>query len=1089
MALPPDQRSKRIAVVPDPGTAIGELRALGSHSQTVTYEFFEDGRPDRAAARLAVAATSHDADEATRLNALRALEELAEQADGRVARRILVRFYRAQNHAAGVDQIHNIALQLGTAVERVHVLVERNTHLLDEGTPLGSLVASSLTGIDHRQVSPGDIGYGLVRTWLARPHFANSVQLLDQAAESFDEANAPLAALTARLLALREYAKKIQRPSRVEELIERVLPELSQSTPRGVLENAAALHDFPRVSTRANELLAAFERPTIAVSSSRVDDRKRTDIIPLIPELSDLRRSHHDTNARPLSVEETAESKNTSRGAASSTEEFPALIEQSTTNRSGLLSTTPLEPDELKELLQRAKAEPQDMGSRERLAAHYRTVGAREKELAILGDLAAIASTPSFTANCYRRSAELLLELGDRADALRVRLEAMYLSSVREDDEYFILSNTTADVREETIKVLGTFIPHLVAEEGLRLAKIGAQTLIEHPSDAISAWKLLFPAWISHPNNPAAIDLLMRVARDAHALEELQQGVCALAAQGTLRDTEVVRRLMDAARTSGQTECYILLHICATAASPLSSEPRRALDHVITVEGRSRASAYRQVLAQLRDLNARREWTLRTVSALEAEHRFAEAAELLIEQHTVDSSDHDSFDRAVINLERERQYPRIITLLEGEINRLNPAEGLLSRLRHLSRICRFHYSDLSCARDAAVRIALTYPANASLDAHARAELADATGEQLAQYLEQRAKLLGKSEEAADLYLEAADTLLKVKSAEYGHIRHLLFNAQRCGATSEPIRHRLRQIPASQETRKGTGPVTAPLTVVNSAIEVSGEIRIDEANLTLTSDFESAHVDPSVWWGLFRAQPNERRRRFRTLLSQDSLEILFDECIRGDHQAEAIASAEFLHLLHHGLDDQRQNRYEEAAQHFRPVNLVEQFDLMLSRARVSEDCRADLLEALGDPQEALMRIPLRDAAQDETIDSSELAGISADEWISLYVRNRVAHLHAIATRYSANSAPVMNLIDALPWTLAWYGTASILVILRRFCRTNFFPRPTSLEELLNACENNTTFGMILLEWADSVIAASDDISWEGVSRTRAPSVHV
>lgn len=249
------------------------------------------------------------------------------------------------------------------------------------------------------------------------------------------------------------------------------------------------------------------------------------------------------------------------------------------------------------------------------------------------------------------------------------------------------------------------------------------------------------------------------------------------------------------------------------------------------------------------------------------------------------------------------------------------------------------------------------------------------------------------------------------------------------------------------------------------------------------------MDPSVWWGLFRAQPNERRRRFRTLLSQDSLEILFDECIRGHHQAEAIAAAEFLHLLHHGLDDQRQNLYEEAAQHFRPVNLVEQFDLMLSRARVSEDCRADLLEALGDPQEALMRSPLQDAAQDETIDSSELAGISADEWISLYVRNRVAHLHAIATRYSANSAPVMNLIDALPWTLAWYGTASILVILRRFCRTNFFPRPTSLEELLNACENNTTFGMILLEWADSVIAASDDISWEGVSRTRAPSVHV
>ena len=1085
MSHPTHKSSDPLPAGTRPGVTDVSARLHTKPSQTMTSEFLEDGRPDRAAARLTLAASSPDTDETTRIDALRALEELAEHPDGRVARRLLVRFYRAQNHSAGVNQIHSLALQLGTPTERVHVLVERNTHLLDEGIPLSALIAQSLTGVDSRRLTPADIAYSFVRTWLARPNSHHAVQLLDLAAQYFERAGAHDAALSTRLNALREHAKFHTPSPRAAEIATEVLAALHAKLPAGILSSAATLHEYPAIADRAATLLQEAPPPEDPRGhTDALQEGMRTDLLPA----STLPRGDTAFVNAPTDAQRERVVHHKHRLSATITEDLPALLSQSTAAHALGPLSAPLAAATLQTLIEAARADKEDIAVRERLAEHWRLANVPDKELAVIGELVVLCSTPQATATHFRRSSELLLTLGDHIDALRVRLEAVYLSCVTDADVQFIYGNTRPDQREEVLDLIRTFLPHLAAEEAVRIAKIGARLLLQEPADPATAWDLLYPIWFAAPNTPLGVEVLLRVAQAANQVETFRDGVCALASQGALRDPDVVRTLMDASRVRKHIECYILLHICASAANPFAAGPRRALEHVITVEGRSRASAYRQVLGQLRDFSARRAWTDRTATALESERRFAEAAELLIEQHMADPSDAESLDRALTNLERERQYPRIISILENEISRITPNGGLLNRLRELSRIVSVFNPDLPSARASAVRIALAYPTNVALDAHARAELADAGCEAQARYLEQRAELLGKGDDAADIFLEAADTRMLAENFDSAHVSRLLFNAHKFGASSEAVRYRWEKLPKdtvlSQDPLAATN--TRPLTMPplegggvdagDSAFTASTTTEISDT--PPTAEAESEHSpDNSLWSELHAARPNERRRRLRNLLSQGSLEALFDACVKGGSYAEAIAMGELFHMLHFGVDDARQDALEEALRRFRPVPLARRFDAMLQRLGVSEDVREKFVQVLGDPQEALERCPLREAARDETIDSSELAGIHHDEWICLYLRNRLPDLQRVIAKNPSLPTGIHRLVEALPWTLAWYGTGSLLVVLRRFCRTHLIARPSSLEELLNAAESNPIIGTLMMEWADAVISATPSETWE------------
>lgn len=775
-------------------------------------EFYEDGRLDRTALRLAWIVASPSANRTESQSAFLRLQEIAELREGRVARRFLARQYRAQQHDSGVDQIHNLGLRLGTPTERVHILVERYVYHLDEGADPHDLIALSLAGVDRRRITDADIAYALVRTWFTREHLASAPQLLDIAGQYYERLGEYHAALIARILTLREYAPRPEFRARSAELAHQVIESLEEHADNRTLAQVRELIDVPELARYAYEL-ASSRSTTLNIPRDQVLQAAGRLARPTVLASA----TPHTTPVPVLTTAEAFDDPLLDSFPISNTADIPFTAE-STQPQPPLTSAEnppfPLSDKELQAARQEARDDTSNLSARERLVGHYRHTQDAGRELVYLSELADLITAKDTRAEYFRRCSELLLSLGDIPDALRVRLEAMVLSTPQEHDADFILEHCPSDLRPDLIEIIQRFLPHVDATEAARFAYIGARLLLQEPSHPNTAWDILLPAWVASPHETAPLECLLEIGPSIGRCDELHSAVFQLAGQGKLSDPAVIGRLTRAVENSTYTECYILLHICATAVSPLNDEPRRALEVALLNEGRSRASAFRQVHGMLSNFKARRYWTDRTATALETERRFSEAAELLLAHYTFDSEDPEIFWRALLNLERDRQYVRVMNLLEAESIRPRNQHAHLRQLRHLSRISRVYGDNLETSRKLAMEAALAHVHDPDFDAHARAELADGNADALATYLERRGHRLGYTREAGDLFLEAADILLKARITHDERYQRLLFAAHRSGTPIEPIRRRLQQLAMNEVLADVTAP-TADVDALNT----------------------------------------------------------------------------------------------------------------------------------------------------------------------------------------------------------------------------------------------------------------------------------
>lgn len=1062
-----------------------------------------DGRPDRAAARFAnvLLNPAYVRNDDERHGALEGLEALAEHPDGRIARRLLVRYYRQQGDTQSVHQIHNLALRLGSATERALTLVERMNAALDAGVPAHAIVRSALDLVDTRKVTDTDIAYALVRAWFGRQYQKDAIALLDLAAEHYTLAQSHDAALMCHLTFLQNSPTTLQPQNpRVPEVAAHVLRSLHLDTPIAAIQHALRLDAFPAIAKRAY---------TLATQLNLGDDKSGRTPATHRSMRSPRAASHAETT--PLDADRLNESL--TDAAPPSTVMTPEedvgddlLLAADVPLTNNLVvspavhkyasptvaTSTPESRTSTRELRRIAREYPTDIPLRYELAQRYQDADEPERELQILGELAVLETAPHTIATLYRRSATLLAELGDMEDALRLRVEAVYLSHLEDDDLDFIDEHVRPQWRDDLASVATRLLTNLSGEDALQMALLAARLYLAEPVDAQHAWDILYPAWVSFPNSLVTLRKLLRIAQLADKDAVLRDAVCSLAAKGLLRDPSVINLLISRATQQSDDECFIALHICAAAAEPLNRFRRRKLEEVLSAFGRSRASGCRHVLSLVHEVGARREWTDIAVRALETEGRFAEAADLLLALYAVHQADDDPFDRALLNLERAHLWPRIVSIIEEELTRPRSPKALVDRLRYLSRVARMQKTASTRSQNAAVRVALAHPNEASLDDHARAELAaGGNAEAMASYLERRAHRLGNTVEAADLYLEAADILSGLDAVDPERLHRLFATARRAGHQVSEIQRRVaRRQEAAQRTPSPTHVSTDELPVASSPQDTS---EIDTVSLpakAVRDAIEDARphspvvrhdatspttprVDPPprpVEPDSASSTANDGASRaimIARYLDADLLARTYEDARTENNRLTAIAATELLQWLHNVSEAERDAHLISAGLGWDATDIQTRVGALFARCGASPSLNARLLTALGDPLDALRaRSYLQHRPADTNAGTNTLiTGFTASYWLSKYTSLRQQGLHDIVQEPSvAASDRLLLAIDILPWLVGWYGSGSLLSAYRSIAHDFGLYRAYTVDELVTQMTHSPPVALLFEEFA-------------------------
>lgn len=1010
-----------------------------------------DGRSDWAAQRYATILQSSQLDDTLRSRALNGIAELAETREGRAARRILTEHYRKLGDPASADQLHSLALRLGSEGERVQVLRDRILQAFATHPAPEELIEEVSAHVDTRRIESKEWAHALTAAWSECLHSPNALPLLVLATTYYERAEADAAALNCRLLYL-EHTDDIDSDT-ARKYLNRSLGALSPQTPRAVLEFAHRNRKFIELRARAALLLDSIEttEPSQAFELQRNSSSARTPTRP--SRSSQIAQLVHDI--------ELGDSRDPNFREARRAE---SSLETEITNKEQ--KPTAAIPRDLIHLELAAHQAPEETAPLYALAAAYGSLNRPHDELNVLGRLSALVQTqhqPHELADLYRRSSELLLELGDRSDALRIRLEAVFLSIMQSEDLHFVLTHCTNELYEDTLTVLRRLIAHASEESEVHLACLGTDLIQNFGGSPSASWDILFPSWQRYPNYLPAAERISDLALKHGKLEALRSAVVALLSEGNFRDAGVIQHFRTVATRLGDDECLILLEINATAAAPLDLNVRRQLEDILLAKGRSRASGFRQVLSLLHDVTARRVWTDLCASALEAERRFSEASSLLLELFLLEPSNDDPFDRALLNLEREHQWPRIFHIVEEDLTRPRSSQSTVTRLRYLSRVERMSGAPSTVALHAAIRVALLYPTESQFDSHARSELAaHADSQLLATYIEKRARRLGATPEAAQLYLEAADVLAAIPNTAPETLQRLLLTARRAGVRLSELDARNKRFeralraPSQNHEAKDSAPTSE---------------RQAEAN--------------EFWRLLVNSPAALRAERIAGFLEPTVLKGLHQRARENENALMQTTSTELQLWLFGGADDGHEFNAAQRLNAWTVDSLDPPIQSYLTRIGATGALRTELRTALGDPLDALRThsraVVARSSESTVTDGDQMMVGFNSIYWLIKYTSRRLPTMYELLDENSstwtsrqkvqndedaAGDDPVddiKDLLSVIPWVLGIYGSGSLLSSYRALMYHLGLARAQTLPELIEQLTQTPQVALLFAEW--------------------------
>lgn len=964
------------------GAAEWEAQLVRARSESVI-----DGRSDWAGERYYAIATDESAPPEVMTRALNGLSELSEAPDGRVPRRLLAQYYMQLGDPLSVDQLHSLSLRIGGQREREQVLAARFLRTLDAEMDFGQLVPQALARVDARRVGFDDIGNALLRAWRETP---STTALLTLAAQAFEDGEQYDLALRARLLFL-EYADEHDMFA-VESQLARALRQLDAGTPEALLRYAHQNRKHPELRARAALVLDAQR------TSPRVQQAQGQPAPTTILRRANLRAPDFEseiTDRRPSDPKDDAQ-------------------------RLAFLET-------------RLKEDPKNPQLLQLVANEHRVHKRYEEELAMLGELAQVIGEEPGHADLpdvYRRSAELLLHLGDTDDALRLRAEAIYLSNMQADDQHFLLSNVDSESYEKLLEVLRGLIANTIEDNEVQLALLAAELLVEHDDAIDAAWALLYPAWERYPNDRLASARLVTLSTAVGKQRELLAAVRAFAKEGSFRDERVIDVFRTLAHRLEDNETLIALAVNSAVAAPLDAETRRRAKNVLLAQGYSLATGASQVLALLHDVHARKAWSFIAATALETEGRFEEAADVLLALYTVDTRLFGVFDRAVQNLERGQLWERAFGVAEEELSRANSPYHLINTLRYMRRLATMSGEGHQRVKDTAVRVALDYAHDYNLDAHARAELtSDQDCPGFVAYLEERARRTSDRQLAGDLYLEAADTLATNPDCDRSHLQRLLAAAKRSGVS-------VADLNTASLRRTRSKPRPAPKTTTTPSV--------------ITDREEMARA---LWRSLVDTGPHLHAERTASFLEVSLLKRTHQRAVQRRNSVIAHNAGELRHWLHPAAASR--NDAEASEEPALPADLEALIDALpgrirgfLSRIGIRGELRDRVLESLGDPLDAVA--------------NTDASGRNAA--LIKYTRARLPEMRARVEESLHDEAhEPLQLLELLPWVIAAYALGGLREIYHDLAEHLQRPEAQNLEELIQQMSDKPLIAQLFAEW--------------------------
>lgn len=1007
-----------------PSSHSKEWQAWDGELVRARSESIIDGRNDWAGQRYYDLANNPEAPEEIRAQALNGLAELAESPEGRAPRRLLSRYYRGLNDPQSVDQLHSLSLRIGSQRERQAVLKDRLVDGFNQQVPKHALISTALENVDTRRVELKDLGHALFDAWRSMPPSPQTLPLLMLASETFTDDGSHELALSTRLVYL-EHVEDIDAPEAIQ-VLSRVLSGLTPQTPPASLEYARRNRQYSELRARASLLLDTVLGP-LSTPAPAIGHSTRLMSLRSIGSLERPTRRIRPYTAPPQ-------------------DSLAAKFDEEDTNE------TPPTPERrearLRELERRYKQAPTDARTLRQLISHYKQSKHESEELQYIAELSAALTDSAHReelADLYRRSSELLLSLGDLSDALRIRAESIYLSTMQSDDLLFILSHTTENEYPTLLDVLERLVENSTSETEVHLAVVATDLILEYEDTTERAWNTIYPSWRRHPNDRLAAERIATLSFHADKRKELQQTVASIAAEGAFKDAAVIDIFSSFSTRLGDDETLIALAVNAAAAAPLDSLARRKLSEVLLAKGRSLASGFRQVLHLLHDIQARKLWTQICAGALEAERRFAEAANLLLELYVLNPTKIALLDRALLNLEREKQWTRIFELMEEELSRNPSPQRALTVLRYMSRMQSFSDISKDVPKHAAVRQALLHVHDLDLDAHARSELAyHGDEEELISYLEKRASRVNNSRTAGDLYLEAADHLANLPDLDQDRLQRLLASARRAGVVVSELDSRNQRL-----ARAGTP-----------------TLHVNQAPPSQTTDREE--IARALWRSLVDSAPELRAERIASFFDRGVLQRTFQKSVEDDNQLLQTTSTELLLWLHADAQDEREDLALQNLNSWGVRDLHHDLHSYLGRIGIHGPLREEVLQALGDPLDSLRNhtsscLPnssVRNGDHTERL----VIGFNTIYWLVKYTSLRLPTVvKLLQERLQSEATPYIRSLEAIPWIVGLYGAGSLLGCYRSLIQHLGIHSSAYLPELLQQMVDEPLLALLFAEW--------------------------
>lgn len=694
----------------------------------------ERGRPDLAAERIVALLGRIPGTTELAQPLFNELARLAERPEGREARRALWRHYKEQGQHDSALQISRLSMSIGRRDERFEVIAHHCADRVRQGVRGERALLQAFESLACAELPEHEATWVLVRAWFLCKDSDLAWTLLDAAARRYEIEGDHRAAIISRVQATAAlYGAQEKSPLReADRLRRRILRDLEDQGAAAIPLVRQILND--EVPVALDQSLRFFLACALAQHAHAFEEARQI-VRGLIQRygpnrgwvemLEDL---EHDDGAGAI---------RSSLSVAPLNAEVDARI------------------DELKIIID---AQTASTSAYIELAQLLADLGRSEEELAIRGQLADRLESNEARAQQYRRCATLLLELGDRLDAIRVRAEAAYLDRLTDDDAHFIARIAQQDrCFEKTVEILRELRAHLSGPHATAFAALEARTQLQAGTHPAAIWRELWEQWQRAPDDTFGTVTVCQLAEmHREAGRDLLRFLDSSRSHGRITKLTTVEWLANCALLAKSPVGRHALAVAAAIADPLAPERLQNLKATASANNRSVARALRDVFRAVHSISARRTWARAAASALEHEGLLDEAADVWFALSALEEPDSKAFRQALQCLYRAQDWQRLSLTLEKELIRTQSTERATLCLEQLFDVCANHLKDCDRAARIALRAGLAHYSSEEVFKSALHFL-DRGGyrEDAAQLVESRAWRLGESPRARDLHKEAA----------------------------------------------------------------------------------------------------------------------------------------------------------------------------------------------------------------------------------------------------------------------------------------------------------------------------------------------